>query len=309
MEPSVSAVINAYNEEETISECVLSVKNQSVKPLEIIVVDDGSTDGTAEFAERAGAKVFRINHTGRGRARNIGWKKAKGKIVAYIDADMVVNRDWIKEILKKFDAGADAVIDRIHVWKPDNAYTKSLDAFYSFRIENDYVPFSAWAYKKDLLKKIGGFKNVSIEEGELGKRFLKAGYKIVLAEKAARYHKGPPRSFFSTVKRNYLTGKNEALGIYKNHSETFPKKTVAAYIAFISTEFVSIAAAFFNPLFLIWIPVSIALLYFALVVKFVFINKAIGKVSFANCFLIGLASLIRALVWPAGIIAGYLVKE
>ncbi|MFA6269268.1 MAG: glycosyltransferase family 2 protein [archaeon] len=305
---NLSVILNAYNEEKDLPDCIASLKQQSVKPLEIIVIDNGSKDRTAFVAKRAGAKVFTITPRSRGLARDFGWRHAKGDIVAYLDSDMVVNKDWTKEILKKFDNGADGVIDRIHVYNPNNFYTQSLDAFYSFRIENNYEPFLAWAYKKELLKKVGGFKDTWIEDGELGKRFLKSGYKIVLADKAIRYHKGPPRTFSDTIKRNYFFGKNEAKSIYKSHPGTLPIKRIIAYSLFMLSELIAIVCAIINPITLLWIPLSLALLYLALLFKFVFIQKAFGKVSAQNCLLIGLASWIRAIIWPAGIIRGYFFK-
>ncbi len=304
MKYKLSVILNAYNEERDLPDCIESLKKMSVKPFEILVVDNGSTDKTAKVAKKAGAKVHTIKPRSRGLARDYGWRKARGDVVAYLDSDMVVNKDWAKEILKKFDEGADGVIDRIHVWKPDNAYTKSLDAFYSFRFENNYEPFLAWAYKKSVLEKVGGFKDVWLEDGELGKRVLKAGYKILLADKAIRYHKGPPRTFWSTVKRNYFFGKHDAKSIYKNHPESYPKKRMAFYYLFWLSEIVAVMGTLVNPLIGFWIPASFFLLYLVLIIKFLFINKAIGKVSFWNCLLIGLASWIRALIWPFGIIIG-----
>jgi glycosyltransferase involved in cell wall biosynthesis len=300
-------IVNAYNEEKNLPSCIASLKDQSVKLFEIIVVDNGSTDRTAEVAKKAGAKVFSIKPRSRGLARDYGLRKAKGDIIAYLDSDMEINRDWAKEILKKFDEGANFVVDRIHVWKPDNLYTKSLDIFYTFRIDNDYKPFTAWAYRKDLLKKIGGYGDVWLEDAELAQRIFKAGYKIVLADKAIRYHKGSPRTFYDTIKRNYFFGFHDAKSVYAKYPGTLPKKRLAAYLLFMGTEVAAIISsiAFWNAAFLLWIPLSILLLYFALLTKFLFINKAFGKISFANCILIGFASLIRALIWPAGIMKGY----
>jgi glycosyltransferase involved in cell wall biosynthesis len=304
MKYKLSVILNAYNEEVDLPECIASLKKMSIKPFEILVVDNGSKDRTAEVAKKAGAKVFTIKPRSRGLARDFGWKQAKGNIVAYLDSDMIVNKDWAKEILKKFDEGADGVIDRIHVWKPDNFYTRSLDAFYSFRIDNNYKPFLAWAYKTNVLTKVGGFKDVWLEDGELGKRVLKAGYKILLAEKAIRYHKGPPRTFWSTIKRNYFFGKHDAKSIYKNHPESLPRKRLGLFGLFWLSELVAIILGIWNLSFLWWLPTSFILLYLVLFFKFLFGNGAIGKVSIWNCALISLASLIRALIWPLGIIKG-----
>jgi len=305
MKYKVSVIINAYNEAKDLSECIRSVKAQSMKPFEIIVVDNGSKDNTAMIAKNDGAVVYTIVPRSRGLARDYGWRKAKGNIVAYLDADMIVNKDWIKEIVKKFGEGADGVIDRIKVWKPNNIFTQVQDSFYSFRFENNYVPFLAWAFKKELLKKVGGFKDTWLEDGELGARFLKAGYRIILADKAIRYHKGPPRTYKDMLNRSYFFGVNGSKSIYKNHPEMLPKKSILFYILFIASEIASILGAVINPLTLLWIPLSLLLLYLLLLLKLLFINGAFGKMSLKTCICLTVASWTRALIWPAGVIKGY----
>jgi glycosyltransferase involved in cell wall biosynthesis len=94
-EQSVSVVIPTYNEEKTVSNVVKVVKELSYVD-EVIVVDDGSLDGTVEEAKKSGAAV--ISHTknqGKGSAINTGFRHSKGDIVAFIDAD-IYNLDYEK---------------------------------------------------------------------------------------------------------------------------------------------------------------------------------------------------------------------
>ena len=64
-----------------------SVAAQSVLPTKWVIVDDGSTDGTSKLAEEYGARVVRIPNGGLSNARNVGWRAARGEIVAYLDDD------------------------------------------------------------------------------------------------------------------------------------------------------------------------------------------------------------------------------
>jgi len=87
--PLVSVVIPAYNAAKTLADAVASVLAQTYGPFEILICDDGSTDGTAEVAKRFGPPVhyfFRENK-GPAAARNLGLRNAAGKYIAFLDAD------------------------------------------------------------------------------------------------------------------------------------------------------------------------------------------------------------------------------
>lgn len=90
----ISVVIPVYNEAKVIAGCLASLKKQTVtKDLEIIVVDDESTDGSEKFA------TLRQKHQGPGAARNLGAKKARGDILVFVDADMEFASDFIEKLV------------------------------------------------------------------------------------------------------------------------------------------------------------------------------------------------------------------
>src|SRR3989344_8477717 len=94
----VSVIIPVYNEEKVIQYCLESLKNQTFRDMEIIVVDDGSTDRTQELVK--GVMLLIQDHKGPGEARNFGAKQAKGEILVFVDADMTFDKDFIKELIK-----------------------------------------------------------------------------------------------------------------------------------------------------------------------------------------------------------------
>jgi glycosyltransferase involved in cell wall biosynthesis len=99
----VSVIIASYNSIETIESCLKSLEEQTATGSFEVIVVDSSTDGTGELVERRfpRAKVYRFQQRKFcGDARNIGICVAKGKIIAFIDADCQAEQNWIEEILK-----------------------------------------------------------------------------------------------------------------------------------------------------------------------------------------------------------------
>src|SRR5579859_3686163 len=93
MTPLITALIDTYNHERYIEQALVSVLEQglSAEELEIVVVDDGSTDGTAKVVERFGARVklVRKKNGGQASAFNAGFAESRGEIIAMLDGD-----DW-----------------------------------------------------------------------------------------------------------------------------------------------------------------------------------------------------------------------
>lgn len=99
MNPLISIIIPAYNEEDLIAECLESIKSQSCKNLEVIVVDDGSKDRTLEIAKGLKVKTMSQYHKGPGSARNLAASHAKGKILVFVDADMIFDKNFIRDLV------------------------------------------------------------------------------------------------------------------------------------------------------------------------------------------------------------------
>ena len=89
--PLISVIIPAYNAAAFLADAVDSIRRQAYQPLEIIIVDDGSTDGTAEVAARLGGEVRYVRQPNGGPAvaRNHGLRLARGEVIAFLDADDV----------------------------------------------------------------------------------------------------------------------------------------------------------------------------------------------------------------------------
>ena len=107
--PLISIIISAYNSENKIEKCLNSLLNQTYNPIEIIAVDDGSTDKTKEIIKKFidNKKVFLLEQKrqGPGAAKNIASKKAKGSILVFVDSDEYPRQDYIEKLTKPIREG------------------------------------------------------------------------------------------------------------------------------------------------------------------------------------------------------------
>jgi glycosyltransferase involved in cell wall biosynthesis len=103
----LSFIVPAYNEEHELSDSLSAIRQAAsgVASYEIIVIDDASTDATAEIASRAGAKVIRIDRRQIAAARNAGGHAAQGEYLFFVDADTRINRAHVSEGIAALEAG------------------------------------------------------------------------------------------------------------------------------------------------------------------------------------------------------------
>lgn len=131
IELPVSVIIPAFNEAATIGLCLHSLKEQTRLPLEVLVVDDGSTDGTGEMIKQWSRGYHRVRllsqpHLGPAKARNLAAGKAKGKVLVFVDADMEFSPDFLAvltaPVLSGRAKGSWSGVERVKNW--DNVWAR-----------------------------------------------------------------------------------------------------------------------------------------------------------------------------------------
>jgi glycosyltransferase involved in cell wall biosynthesis len=102
---TLTLVIPVFNEERHIKACLDSIKNQTVMPTEVIVVDNNCTDQTIDIVRTYPfARVVKETKQGRGWARTAGFDAANCQIIGRIDADSRLDRDWVETVIKTFQS-------------------------------------------------------------------------------------------------------------------------------------------------------------------------------------------------------------
>ena len=162
--PKVSVIIPVYNTEKYLKECLDSVVNQSLKEIEIICIDDNSSDNSLQILKEYAQKDNRIkiienkSNLGAGPSRNKGIKLAKGEYIGFLDSDdFYFNNNCLEEIFKKNNGYNYDVIGSNHInynQKEQNIYIVSLfnkEKLTNYKELQYHYDFWSYFYKKDLI--------------------------------------------------------------------------------------------------------------------------------------------------------------
>ena len=150
-QPLISVIVPAYNSEKYIAEALQSVLDQNYKPMEIIVVDDGSTDKTTDIVAGFESQVEYVymENSGPGAARNRGLELAAGDIVGFIDADDLWDKNKLKLQLPFLleDSSIDIVLGALQRF----GHTPIFDNKKNFEIQ--YGPETCYSFGTALMRK------------------------------------------------------------------------------------------------------------------------------------------------------------
>jgi glycosyltransferase involved in cell wall biosynthesis len=200
--PHLSVIVPVHNGRLQLPRCLEALRESSYSNFEVIVVDDCSTDNTAQIIERFGARYLRTpRKLGPGGGRNLGVQHARGEIVVFVDADVVVRAQTLAQIAEDFqdDAQLAALFgsyDEEPAWPDFFSQYKNLMHHYVHQISSERaVTFWAGcgAVRKAVFEEFGGFNtekypNPSIEDIELGYRLSMAGRRIKLDKRIQVKH-------------------------------------------------------------------------------------------------------------------------
>lgn len=119
MNPLVSIIVPVYNTKEYLKDCIDSILNQTEKKIEVLLVDDGSTDGSADICDEYAeldfrVKVFHQENSGVSSARNKGLREAKGEWIMFADSDDWLEKNAIRTLLENSESGAELLVGSVY---------------------------------------------------------------------------------------------------------------------------------------------------------------------------------------------------
>lgn len=220
-----SVVIPAYNAAHAIGATLDALGNQSVDRhrYEVVVVEDGSTDATAELVRRRLAlpsdgsraadrvRLIPQPHAGAAAARNTGARYARGRVLLFLDADCCPAADWIERMVAPLDqpcvAGVSGqvrthqqrLVPRFIQFEYDERYERV-----GRQAELDFVTSATAAYRREVFERVGGFDTdmLGAEDVDLSFRLVEAGYRLAYTPEAVVYHRHPA-NWWAYVRRKF----------------------------------------------------------------------------------------------------------
>jgi len=231
----ISVIIPSFNAEKTISACLSALLDQTFSPseYEIIVVDDGSTDGTSDAVmEFNDVKLVRQKNRGPAAARNTGVERAAGDLVLFTDSDCIPERNWIEQMVRPFEndpglAGAKGAYKTRQREYAARFVQLEYEDKYDLLGKSKYIDFIdtySAAFRRGVFLELGGYDTsfpvACAEDVDLSFRMHSRGYRMVFNPDAVVYHTHPA-SFAAYFKKKYKFAYWRMLAVRKS-----PEKAV-----------------------------------------------------------------------------------
>ena len=207
--PPIAIVIPVFNRKDLVSDAIHSALAQTYPKVEVIVVDDGSKDGTSEELQSFGSRIrlLRQPHRGQSAARNLGWRSSEAHYILFLDSDDILEPYAIECLWKGFRAaeqkdsnwgvsyGEMLTCDsNLNPVKTKPKFYPSGDVLESLLYEN-FVRTGTYLVRKSILHEVGGFKeDLDVKEDRLLLFLISAHYKFVFVGREVvkyRRHAGP----------------------------------------------------------------------------------------------------------------------
>jgi glycosyltransferase involved in cell wall biosynthesis len=277
-----SIIIPSFNRLEEIQELLFSLQQQTLPKdrFQVIIVDDGSTDGTHEWLKDYQNKsqlhfqFFRQDHKGPGAARNTGIAKASGDVLVFIDSDCIAPPDWLREIRNVFenDPGIQAfggrddarqdfppLLKAINYTMTSFLFTGGMRGGKRRRLAKFYPRSFNMGIRKKLALKIGGFSELRHgQDIEYSHRIIKSQTKVAYIPKAVVFHKRRT-SIFKFFRQVFNWGVAR-INLYKiDHELLEPLHFMPAIVLWTATV-LTVVALVVQPFFIIWSFMAVAAL-------------------------------------------------
>lgn len=212
--PRVSVVVPAFNAQRTLGFLLDSLESLDYPDYEVFVVNDGSTDVTADVAHMYPVTLINQPHRGASAARDAGLRASQGEIVAYVDSDVRVETNWLKSLVEPFeDPEVAATTGRTIFQRNDKctSWVRSLDIERRNAQRKTHTRLANGpnsAFRRDRLLEVGGFdpRWFHAEDTEVSYRLWQNGHQIRYVPSAIVHHV-PEENWWVFARKRYRDAK------------------------------------------------------------------------------------------------------
>ena len=224
----VSVVIPCYNLGKYLRDAIDSVLNQTYKNLEIIIVDDGSTDEKTvklinEYKTKYKDVIFIIQkNMGLSEARNTGVRKSKGDYIVCLDADDKLSPTYVEELMKIFKKDTKKELGFVTTWLQEFGNRDGLwqtSEYNPGRLLVENIAHAGSMFRREAWQKVGGYKKImkgGYEDWEFWISILGLGYKWEVITKPIFNYRIRDNSMFATATNIHLDLYNRIVNIHKD---------------------------------------------------------------------------------------------
>jgi glycosyltransferase involved in cell wall biosynthesis len=219
-EPLVSVIIPTKNSSKTLAKCLESVKNQDYKNIEIIVVDNNSTDNTLEIAKRYTNTIYTFSPE-RSSQVNYGVERSSGKYIYRVDSDFVLEPELVSEAVNEAEFNNYGAIIIHNTSDPTVSFWAKVRKFERDMYDSDDLNIAVRFIRKDAFLHVGGFDKRLVygEDYDLHNRIIER-YKTGRI-KAKELHLGEYKSIMKVARVYFYYGRTAGLFLQKNKSRGF----------------------------------------------------------------------------------------
>jgi glycosyltransferase involved in cell wall biosynthesis len=317
MGKKISVIIPTFNSAKELTKCLESFKTQTIsnENYEVIVVDDGSNDGTKDATAKYPVRyIYQQNH-GPAAARNNGANHVQGEIILFTDADCEPQPNWIEEMIKPLDDPQVVGVKGAYRTRQKGIVARLVQIEYEHKYERmkkfkyiDFIDTYSAGYRKDIFLKYNGFDerypNASVEDQEFSFRLSHDGHKMVFNPDAVVYHKHSA-NLIGYLRKKYKIAFWKAF-LLKRHpgkmkTDTHTPQSLKIQMILALSAFLGIAGLIYQPMY--YASALSLIVFFLSCIPFVlFALKRDPAVAFVSPFILFLRSLALSLGLGVGII-------
>ena len=238
----ISVIVPVYNVERYLEECLNSIQQQSYTDIEVILVNDGSTDHSKTICERyceEDSRFYLLNQTNQGQssARNVGVAASKGEFIAFVDSDDIIQKNYLEKLMQYMTEEVDIVESNFTVSKKDFLVENSKETTILFegnsneavKIFPNHVlsvnPVTK-LYRREIVESLPYPEGLIFEDIYCGIGMLKYIRKIIKIDYIGYYYRQHQASTmhqdFSTKKLDVFTVCDKLVELYSDREELLP---------------------------------------------------------------------------------------